>query len=246
MTLPTELSQKEMEAEVEKIKYWHHCIDLGKGIHTKKGKEKKRTLRGQKNILRAFPKSFEGKTVLDIGAWDGFYSFEAERRGASRVLATDSFIWENQELYGLTETDWQNFGAGKRGFELARRILKSQVEDKNIDVMELSPEKIGTWDVVLFLNVLYHMQHPLLALEKVASVTKEQLILITYVDPLLSFFDKPLMKFYPNKELSNDPTNWFGPNPSMVKAMLETVGFKKNKLLRRSWNRALFWSWRED
>jgi tRNA (mo5U34)-methyltransferase len=138
--------------------------------------------------------------VFDIGAWDGFYSFEAERRGAKRVLATDSFTWSGQ--------GW----GSKRGFELARKLLNSKVEDLNIDVMDLSPEKVGMFDVVLFLGVLYHLKHPMLALERVFSVTKELLILDTHVDLLGS--KRPAIAFYPGSEVNRDNTNWSGPNPA--------------------------------
>ena len=240
----TQLTKEELEREVAKIKHWHHCIDLGSGVFTKQRKEGKFCLKMQNWILQAFPESLAGKTVLDIGAWDGFYSFAAEKRGASRVLATDSFVWEQRELYGLTKDFWRDFGAGKQGFELARHVLNSQVEDQNIDVLDLSPEKLGTFDVVLFLGVLYHMKYPLLALEKVASVTKELLILETHIQPLLSLINKPIMMFYPNDELSKDVTNWCGPNIAMVKSMLTTVGFEEVKLVKRLKDRAIFHAWR--
>ena len=135
---------------------------------------------------------------MDIGAWDGFFSFEAEHRGAKKVLATDSFCWGGS-VYGT-----------KDGFELARKALNSQVEDITIDVNEITPEKIGVFDLVLFLGVLYHMRHPLLALERVSSVAEKQLILETQVDLLQCRY--PAMRFYPGSELKNDPTNWWGPN----------------------------------
>jgi tRNA (mo5U34)-methyltransferase len=68
------------------------------------------------------------------------------------------------------------------------------------------------------------MRHPLLALEKLASVTRKLLILETHVDMLT--FPKPAMAFYPADELCNDASNWCGPNPSMLEAMLKTVGFQ--------------------
>jgi tRNA (mo5U34)-methyltransferase len=108
-------------------------------------------------------------------------------------LATDSFSWGGS-----------GWGA-KDGFELARKVLNSQVEDLTIDVLEISPEKIGVFDLVLFLEVLYHMRHPLLALERVSSVARKQLILETHVDLLQ--FRYPAMKFYPGSELNHDPTN---------------------------------------
>ena len=73
-------------------------------------------------------------TVLDIGAWDGFFSFECERRGASRVVAADYYSWH--------DAGWGT----KAGFQLAREALQSRVEDVDIDVMDLSPERIGTFD----------------------------------------------------------------------------------------------------
>jgi tRNA (mo5U34)-methyltransferase len=192
---------------------WYHSIDLGNGIITP-GYAKNISPYSEEII--GLPEDLTGMTVLDIGAWDGFYSFAAEKRGASRVLATDWFVWKELRKNG------------KAGFELARRVLNSQVEDLEIDVLDLSPEKVGIFDLVLFLGVLYHLRHPLLALEKVARVTGKQLILETHVD--LLELERPAMAFYPGRELNDDPTNWCGPNPAMVKGMLETVGFKKVKI----------------
>jgi len=204
----TDAELAELKHQVSEI-WWFHSIDLGNGIITPGVDNSPKKLKRVQ-----FPLSLQGKTVLDVGAWDGFFSFEAERRGAARVLATDSFIWN-----GLHST------ANKSGFELARRTLDSRVEDMHIDVLELSPERIGAFDVVLFLGVLYHMKYPLLALEKVSSVTKEMLILETAVDMLWT--RRPAMAYYENDELGNDPSNWCGPNPPAVKAMLRTAGFRR-------------------
>jgi tRNA (mo5U34)-methyltransferase len=157
------------------------------------------------------PEDLSGKTVLDIGAWDGFFSFEAERRGAKRVLATDSYCWSGE--------GWGT----KEGFDTARRVLGSSVEDHEIDVMDLSPERVGTFDVVLFIGVLYHLRHPFLAIERVASVTDGLLILDTHT--ALVNEQRPMMLFYPTNELNDDYTNWWGANPPAVEAMLRDVGF---------------------
>jgi tRNA (mo5U34)-methyltransferase len=187
---------------------WYHTIDLGHGLVTPGIDDTPRRV-----AQLELPSNLSGKTVLDIGAWDGALSFECERRGAARVLATDSFCWSGE--------GWGT----KDGFEFARKVLHSKVEDLDIDVLELSPEVIGTFDVVLFVGVLYHMRHPLLALERVASVTEQLLILDTHVAAL--DFRKPAMVFYPDAELNNDSTNWWGPNPPAVEAMLGTVGFSR-------------------
>jgi len=75
-----------LRREVASIK-WYHNIDLGHGIVTP-GIDNTPKKLGRLH----FPERLDGKTVLDIGAWDGFFSFEAERRGAARVLATDSYV----------------------------------------------------------------------------------------------------------------------------------------------------------
>jgi tRNA (mo5U34)-methyltransferase len=203
-----------LRAQVEQIKWWHP-IDLGGGVVTP-GID----VTPARLAEIRMPDDLTGRTVLDIGAWDGFFSFEAERRGAIRVLATDSYCW-----------DGGGWGS-KKGFELARRALRSRVEDKWIQVLDLSPETVGVFDVVLFLGILYHMKHPLLALERVASVTREQLIMQTQVDMLA--VKRPAMAFYPASELGGDPTNWCGPNPAAVQAMLETVGFRNVEIISKS------------
>src|SRR5688500_2741350 len=144
---------------------WFHTMDLGKGVSTEGIVDTDHRL-GMLDL----PKSLAGLTVLDVGAWDGFFSFECERRGAARVVASDWFSWH---------------GAGwgtKAGFELAREALASQVEDVDVDVLDLDPKRIGRFDLVLFLGVLYHLRDPLLALQKVADVTSGTLILETVVD----------------------------------------------------------------
>jgi tRNA (mo5U34)-methyltransferase len=201
---------------------WYHTIDLGNGIVTQGVDETPYRL-----ARLALPASFAGRTVLDIGAWDGFFSFEAEHRGASRVVASDYYSWHG--------TGWGT----KAGFTLAREALQSRVEDVDIDVMDLSPDRIGTFDVVFFLGVLYHLPHPLLALERVASVARDLLILETVVD--LVGVHRPAAAFYPGRELNNDPTNWWGPNVPAVEAMLHAVGFKQVEIVspqRSAWYRA--------
>jgi tRNA (mo5U34)-methyltransferase len=198
-------STSDLAAQVAAIR-WYHSIDLGGGVVTPGVDETPYRL-----ARLDLPASFAGKSVLDIGAWDGFFSFEAERRGAARVVAADYFSWHGD--------GWGH----KAGFELARRTLGSRVEDVDIDVMDLSPERLGTFDVVFFFGVLYHLRHPLLALERVASVTRGTLILETVVD--MVGIQRPAAAFYPGRELNDDPTNWWGPNVPAVEGMLKAVGF---------------------
>ena len=198
---------RDLASKVAELR-WYHTIDLGGGIVTHGADDSPIRL-----ARLDLPRSLAGRTVLDIGAWDGFFSFEAERRGASRVVAADYYSWHG--------SGW----GSKAGFELARAALGSKVEDVDIDVMDLSPERVGVFDVVLFLGVLYHLRHPLLALERVASVTRQLLIVETVVD--MVGFRRPAMAFYPSGELNADPTNWWGPNLPALHGMLRSVGFSQ-------------------
>ena len=121
---------------------------------------------------------------------------------------------------------WEGPGWGKKtSFEFAREALGSKVRDSTVDVLALDPSRLGTFDIVLFLGVLYHMRHPLLALEKVASISRDMLVVETHVDMLDE--PRPAMAFYPGAELASDGSNWFGPNPACVVAMLRDVGFTR-------------------
>jgi tRNA (mo5U34)-methyltransferase len=200
-----------LRREVDQVVWWH-TIDLGNGIVTPGRDETPRRW-----PLLGLPESLEGLDVLDVGAWDGFYSFEAERRGAKRVVATDQYAW-------------RHLGTGRRGFDLARRALRSKVEAREVDVMDLSPRKAGgTFDLVLFLGVLYHLRDPVTALERVASVTAEVLVLETHVDLLRT--RGPAAAFYPEGQLYGDTTNWWGPNLPALLGMLRVAGFDEARVV---------------
>lgn len=186
---------------------WWHPIDLGGYVVPARCPSAATTL-----ALLSLG-DLTGKSVLDIGAWDGFYSFAAERAGAARVLATDSYVWQRKS--------W----GSKDGFLLAREALGSKVEDLEIDVMDLDPAVVGTFDVVFFLGVLYHLRHPLLGLERVVACTASggTVHVESHVDLGLKN-DRPMCAFYPGAELANDASNWWGPNPKALVALVQSAG----------------------
>ena len=196
-----------MVKPIESIR-WFHSIDLGNGMVTN-GIKPHAILQLETDYVFRFPVT--GKSVLDIGAWDGFFSFEAERRGAARVLATDHFCWSGP--------GWGT----KDGFDAAHERLQSRVESLDIDAMDIAPEAVGEFDVVLFLGVLYHLRHPFLGLEKAASVARECLVVETLID--LYDLDRPAGAFYPGREKNNDPTNWWGLNPLAIEGMMRGRGY---------------------
>lgn len=202
------MAATDLRRDVEALR-WYHRLDLGGGVITPGHEDPAERL-----ALIGLPEDLSGKRVLDVGAWDGGFSFACERRGAAEVVAADWFAWHGP--------NWSD----KRGFELARRALNSNVRDVDVDVMDLSPEAVGgTFDVVLFLGVLYHLRHPLLALEKLRSVVAPGGLAIveTHVD--LIGLRRPAIAFYGANELNDDPTNWCGPNPQAVCSMLRAAGF---------------------
>jgi tRNA (mo5U34)-methyltransferase len=188
---------------------WYHSIDLPDG----------RVIRGIQTIdqLRGriaqypIPADLRGKRVLDIGAWDGWFSFEMERRGAE-VVAVDS--------------------ARQQTFFEAKKLLNSKVEYIVEDVCHLSPRDIGYFDIVLFFGVLYHLKHPLLALEKVCELTTDFACIETLVtDDPPQPGAIPMLEFYETTELAGQFDNWCGPNTACLMAFLRTAGFVNTRLL---------------
>jgi hypothetical protein len=133
---PEEAEAAPADSDADRLP-WFHSIDLGNGVVTK-GQKPFESIRHNADL--AFKDGVAGKTVLDIGAWDGAFSFEAERRGAARVLATDHYCWG---------------GAGwgrKASFDFAKQALGSKVEARIIDLPDISVETVRQFDVVLFMG----------------------------------------------------------------------------------------------
>ena len=182
---------------------WYHSIELPDGsvIPGHQSIEQLRTRLRQFHI----PADLTGKRVLDIGAWDGWFSFEMERRGAS-VLAVDSA--KNTRLLE------------------ARALLGSRIDYHIADICRLTAKDIGTFDIVLFLGVLYHLKHPLLALENVCGMCRDMACIESFVtdgDPS----GIPLMEYYETTELRGQLDNWCGPNTACLLAFTRTAGFAR-------------------
>jgi tRNA (mo5U34)-methyltransferase len=196
---------------------WYHSIEVAPGIVTS-GRYDPTPVLPQ----IGFPEDLTGKTVLDIGTYDGFFAFEAEKRGAQRVLAMD------------------RHPATQFGFSTAHELLRSRVEYTVGSVYDLSPETHGTFDVVIFVGVLYHLRHPLLALDRIHSVCREYAVVESHVldrafvhegrhlalDQVDSRLGEScLAQYYPGNELSCDWSNWWSPTVECLRAMLATSGF---------------------
>ncbi len=218
------MNREQIAREVEKLGPWFHNMDLG-GVQTAPthflGDYPRMKFA---RFEHAIPKDLRGKTVLDIGCNAGFYSIEMKRRGAERVVGIDS-----SETY----------------LEQARfvsRVTGLDVELRNLDVYDVA--RLGEkFDLVLFMGVLYHLRHPLLALDMVREhVVKGTMLFQSmqrgsrevleleedYPFSERDVFDEPgypKMHFV-EKNYSQDDTNWWIPNRACVEAMLRSAGFR--------------------
>ena len=201
-----------LKARVDEC-FWFHSIDLGNGIVTPGIKSKELLEAEFENAFRGV--AVAGKTVLDVGAWNGAFTAEAARRGAAHITALDHVTW-NIPI-------WQ----GRRSFDLVmnEKAIPATAIDFDVDAPNMSLAHLGKFDVVLFLGVFYHLKDPIAALREVAHAASEVLVVETYVDRELD--PKPAMVFYPGTELANDPTNWWGPSCACIEALLKMIGFAR-------------------
>ena len=213
-------SVSEIEDLISKAPYWHHRIEVAPGIFTP-GMQDTQALLSQ----ISFPESLSGKRVLDIGARDGFFSFEAERRGAIEVVALD------------------NVPPHLTGFNVAREILNSNVKWITGNVYDIKPSEFGYFDLVLFLGVIYHLRHPLLALDRIYEIVNNsgELIVESHVidgglvdkngdwrnleDYHKDLPHLELAQFYPKSELGNDQTSKWAPNLTGLCGWVDAAGF---------------------
>jgi tRNA (mo5U34)-methyltransferase len=220
------LSQDEIRRRAEALGDWFHNIDLN-GVQTAPnhflGDYPTIKWRG---FAHSIPEDLSGRTVLDIGCNAGFYSFEMKRRGAARVVGIDE-----DDRY-LTQA---RFAAEVMGVEGAVEFRKMSV----YDVGSLGER----FDLVLFMGVLYHLRHPLLALDLIHEHVARDLMVFqsmqrgsAEVEPVaedyefgeVDHFDLP---GYPKlhfieKEYARDWTNWWVPNRACAEAMLRAAGFE--------------------
>jgi len=197
----------------QRVRY--HTIELPDGSELR-GLQSVEHLRHRLDLFQ-LPQDLSGKRVLDVGAWDGWFTFECERRGAS-VVAVDCVELET--------------------FHEAHRLLKSRAEYLILDVNELSAARLGTFDIVLFFGVLYHLRHPLLGLERVVELCTDTALIESFVINGEHRAVPAVMEFYERAELGGQIDNWCGPSPECLLAMCRSAGFATAELLDITSNRA--------
>jgi len=221
--MQTTMSREEISARVRSLGRWFHNLELG-GVQTAPDHflgDFPRVF--YRRFADALPPDLSGKSVLDIGCNGGFYSIEMKRRGAARVLGID--------------TDERYLAQARFAVEVAG----VDVELRQLDVYRV--HELGErFDVVLFLGVLYHLRHPLLALDLLHRFVVEDLLVFqcmqrgseTVMAPALDYpFEQtgmfedpgwPRLHFIEHS-YADDWTNWWVPNRACTEAMLRSSGF---------------------
>lgn len=210
---------------------WYHRIEVRPGVVTPGTNDTPLQLK-----MLQLPADCSGLRVLDIGARDGFFSFELERRGAE-VVAVDYMPAE------------------RTGFPIAAQLLGSRVVFRQANIYHLTAGEIGTFDLILFLGLLYHLPDPMRAIRIVRRLCTWRMYLETLViDDVMPMPDGseaslgalserlngiPLMQFFPGASCNGDPTNYWGPNVRCVDAMLAESEFRVERVARVP-RRALF------
>jgi len=202
-------SDAELLARMQSFHWWH-SIALRPGLTTFGGKTELILAQEEEALLGPF--NLAGRSVVDIGAWNGHFSFAAKRRGAARVLATDSYIWNHPV--------WR----GREAFDLAREELGLEIEALMVDPPQITPG-LGLFDVVMFLGVFYHLYDPIEVMTRLRGITRQLLLVETHSD--LTDQARPGMVFYPGDSLAQDATNWWGPNPALMLHLLLQLGFTR-------------------
>jgi tRNA (mo5U34)-methyltransferase len=206
--------------------HWFHSFAFPDGTRVS-GIKKLEVLQGEADLI--FPDPLAGKRVLDIGAWDGFFSFEAERRGSAEVLATDHFCWSGP--------GWGD----KRGFDHAHARFGSKVRSLDLDIADHSVSALGTFDTVLLLGVLYHVTDPYRILESAAAMCTDHLVVETVT--ALRHEAVPAMRLFTELELDKDPTNFWAPNILALREMCRRFGFTRFQVLPEALDNAGWRKW---
>lgn len=215
---------KDLQEKVAACPYWYHKIALPGGVTTPGWAPMHPDRYG-------LPRSLLGQRVLDVGTWDGYWAFEALKRGAFEVVAIDDFSDHLGELQHVKRPKWETFDLCAEALEFGPECLTRQ----EMNVYDVSPDTLGMFDTVFFFGTLYHLRHPLLALDKLASVCKSTL----YVESAILDDNSPyrggvgkgysgnqmVMEFYPDRELGGNPTNWWSPTLECLGQMVRSAGF---------------------
>ena len=212
-----------MVDQIDKFE-WYHKIDLGGVV----------TPGYMPHFAPAYkiPDDLTGKRVLDVGAWDGYWTFEALKRGAKEVVAIDD--WSDMpNVFKEPRVEWDTFDFAKETLG----YTDDQCKRISMSLYNISLAEHGAFDVVFFFGALYHCRYPLLALDKLSGVCLNEIYIESavcndfspYRGGLGKGYDKEndvVMEFYPTDQFAKMPTNWWSPTTTCLSQMLFAAGWK--------------------
>ena len=198
---------------------WYHTLELAPGVVTD----------GWFDLRDAvphyqLPERLDGLRCLDVGTWDGFWAFELERRGAAEVVALD--LDDERALDWPPRRRPQTFPDTPRGdgFRLAKEILGSSVQRVDRSIYDATPEELGTFDLVICSAVLLHLRDQLLALERIAGLCRDRLVLAEEYDRLSGLVPFPVSRYRADREQA---VIFWLPAARTWKRMVWTAGFDR-------------------
>ena len=227
-----------LQEKINAVPYWYHRIELPDGSVTPGWAP----LDADRYCI---PKDLTGLRVLDIGSWDGYWTWEALKRGAREVVAIDDFSDHLGSLTKEQRPKWETFDLCREAFgftvedPLGVSDALANKEGQQVRRFEMSVydiAQLGKFDVVFFFGTIYHLKHPFLVIEKIGEVCDGAIYVETaslddfspYQGGLSHGFNQNerVMEFYPGKEYGNNESNWWVPTLQCLGLMLHSVGFK--------------------
>jgi tRNA (mo5U34)-methyltransferase len=227
---------------VESLPKWYHRISLPGGVETP----------GWAPIdpdKYGVPPRLDGLRVLDVGAWDGYWTFEALKRGASQVIAVDNFSDWEEDSDTAGRPHWETFDLCRDAFGYDER----QCQRHELDLYRLRASDWGTFDVIFFFGTFYHCRYPLLALDVLRDMCSGSI----YVESAICDFYSPyrggvnhgypcrraspgdkvpdahmVMEFYPDRAYASNRTNWWAPTSWALGALVAAAGFQNVSVWR--------------
>lgn len=173
-----------------------------------------------KNLI---PKDLKGKTVLDLGAWDGYYSFVAAERGADVVVAIDNLEAEKRVLDGDERSIYKKYN-------YINKKKKTNVHFIPLDVMNIDKIKMN-FDVIICFGLFYHVENPYMLFKKCYEKCNKLLL----IEGLSHEVESPVAFFLKKDELNNDPTNYWLMTSECIKKILYRIGFKSLDIVYSGW-----------
>jgi tRNA (mo5U34)-methyltransferase len=196
-------------------KPWHHAFEVIPGVR----------LDGAYDPMELWnelllPEDLRGVSIADVGASNGFFSFEARRRGAS-VVAFDFRHRDNS------------------GFGLLQHINgMDEIEHHHVNVLDLDPREHGSFDVVLALGLFYHVSDPYMAIARCTGICRDRLLIESYCidgalhrrvrgEPVMRFLSDPVR--FPEEALNEEQSNYWGFTSECLRRMVSDVGFQVDR-----------------